>query len=310
MHHHRSQGSVGGAAFPSFEAVVATAIVFFWSSGFVVPRMFAPHADPITFVALRNAGAMLILALIALTLRSPWPQQWAERLGLMWAGALFQGFYLMALYWAIFCGLPVAIAALIAGLQPAFTAVFAAMLLGEKLSAGQTSGIALGLCGIGLVLSPKLMTTGAGTTLGLSLISLAGVAGGAYGSVYQKRFEHAGDDWTRAALFFVGAFLPPGALALVIDERPIEWTGGLIAVYLWSVVSLAIGGTMGLLYLIRKEQATRAAALLYLVPPISTLMAYMGFGERIVLVQVAGFLVVAAGVYLVQAQQGEVREET
>jgi drug/metabolite transporter (DMT)-like permease len=262
----------------------------------------------ITFVALRNGGAMLILTLVALALRSPWPQQWTERIGLMWAGALFQGFYLMALYWAIFHGLPVAIAALIAGLQPAFTAVFAAMLLGEKLSVGQTSGIALGLCGVGLVLSPKLTTNGAGTTLGLALMSLAGVAGGAYGSVYQKRFEHVGDDWSRTALLFVGAFLPAAVLALAMDERPIEWSGNLIAVYLWSVVPLAIGGTMGLLYLIRKGQAARAAALLYLVPPISALMAYVGFGERIVLMQVAGFAVVAAGV--VQAQQVEARKET
>jgi drug/metabolite transporter (DMT)-like permease len=78
MHHHRSQASATGAAFPSFEAIVAIAIVFFWSSGFIVPRMFAPYAEPTTFVALRNAGAMLILALVALVLHRPWPQQWTS----------------------------------------------------------------------------------------------------------------------------------------------------------------------------------------------------------------------------------------
>jgi drug/metabolite transporter (DMT)-like permease len=244
---------------------------------------------------------MLVLALIALTIRSSWPLHWADRLGLMWAGALQQGVYLMALYWAIFHGLPVAIAALIGGLQPALTAVFAASVLGEKITARQIAGMVIGLCGVGLVLSPKFAETNAANTLALALLGLAGVAAGAYGSVYQKRYVHLGDDWSRTALLFVGAVFPATVMAYALEGGPIEWTPNLVVVYAWSVLPLAIGGTMGLLYLMRKGQAARAASLLYLVPPISAFMAYVGFGERLRAIQVAGFAVAAIGVYLVQA---------
>src|SRR5262249_50734142 len=37
-----------------------------WASGFVVPRAFAPYAEPLTFVAVRNAGAAVVLVLAAL----------------------------------------------------------------------------------------------------------------------------------------------------------------------------------------------------------------------------------------------------
>jgi hypothetical protein len=51
----------------------------------------------------------------------------------------------------------------------------------------------------------------------------------------------------------------------------------MIAVCLWSVVALAVGATMGLLFLIERGQASRAASLIYLVPTTSALMAYAGF---------------------------------
>jgi len=56
---------------------------------------------------------------------------------------------------------------------------------------------------------------------------------------------------------------------------------------------------MALLYLIRKGQA-KAASLIYLVPPVSAVMAYLGFGEPVGWTLIAGFVVTALGVVLVQ----------
>jgi drug/metabolite transporter (DMT)-like permease len=79
----------------------------------------------------------------------------------------------------------------------------------------------------------------------------------------------------------------------------------MIAVYAWSVFALAVGATMSLLFLIDRGQAARAAALIYLVPPMSALMAYLAFGETVGTAQVAGFLISAAGVALVQLRKHE-----
>ena len=74
----------------------------------------------------------------------------------------------------------------------------------------------------------------------------------------------------------------------------------LIAVWMWSVFALAIGATMVLLYLIQKGEAAKAASLIYLVPPVSAVMAWLGFGEPIGWALIAGFAVTALGVWLVQ----------
>jgi drug/metabolite transporter (DMT)-like permease len=143
---------------PSQVSVVAIPVLFvlLWASGFVVPRVFGPYVEPITFIGARNGGAALVLVLVALALRCPWPQQRSEQLGLMWAGALLQGFFTMAVYWSIHRGLPVGIAALAGGLQPALTAMFAAWIVSERVSALQWIGIVLGFVGLVLVMTPKL----------------------------------------------------------------------------------------------------------------------------------------------------------
>jgi drug/metabolite transporter (DMT)-like permease len=292
-----------GSAGVSWQSLIPAAFVLCWASGFVVPRAFAPYIEPLTFVAIRNGAAAIVLVIIALALRSSWPAKWSDRAGLLWAGALLQGFSLMAVYWTIVHGLPVGVAALIGALQPALTAMLAAWLLGEALSRGQWGGIALGFAGVALVISPKLGTSEAHSSLGLGLLALAGVASMAYASLFQKRFEQVGDPWSRTALMFIGAAVPALIAAGRLERAHIEFAPALIAVWVWSVFALAIGATMALLFLIRKGQASRAASLIYLVPPVSALMAYVGFGEAINLLQIAGFAVAACGVALVQLKE-------
>jgi drug/metabolite transporter (DMT)-like permease len=276
--------------------------VLLWASGIVVPRAFAPYVGPLTFVAARNAGAAVVLVLVAAALRRPWPRSRADQVGLVWAGALLQGFFLMAAYWAIAEGLAVGIAALIAALQPALTAMLAAWMVGETVTRRQWIGIALGFGGVVMVISPKLETAGAHASVGLAVLFLAGVACAAYGSIYQKRFEQTGDPWTRTALIFIGATIPPVIGAGLFEGGHVIWAAPLVAVYAWSVFALAIGATMTLLYLIQKGQAAKAASLIYLVPPVSAAMAWLGFNEPIGWPLIAGFVVTALGVALVQGK--------
>jgi drug/metabolite transporter (DMT)-like permease len=285
----------------ALEYAVPVVFVLLWASGFVVPRAFAPYAEPFGFVAARNAGAAVALVLIALALRRPWPRTWADRLGLMWAGALLQGFFLMAGYWAIVGGLAVGVAALIGALQPALTALFAAVMMGEGLRGRQWLGLALGFAGVAVVISPKLASGEGHASLTLAFVFLAGIACAAYASVYQKRFDDAGDAWTRTALMFIGATIPAALGALLVEHGHVVITVPLVAVYLWSVFALAIGATMTLLYLIHKGAAAKAASLIYLVPPVSAVMAWLGFGEPIGWALIAGFAVTATGVWLVKS---------
>jgi len=285
-------------------ASIPVAFVLCWASGFVVPRAFERYSEPLTFVALRNAGALVLLAAIAL--RHPWPRRPADLLGLMWSGALLQGFSLCLMYGAVYHGLPAGIAALIGGLQPAITAVLGVTMLGETLAVLQWIGIAIGLAGVALVVSPKLADT-SGASFGLIAAAFAAVASIAYGSIHQKRYEHTGDAWTRTTVMFVGALIPAAIGAFALEHGEVTWHPVLIAVYLWSVVALAVGATMALLFLIQRGEAARASALIYLVPPVSATMAYLAFGETISAIQIAGFVVAAIGVALVQRKPAKFR---
>src|SRR5262249_15256747 len=100
---------------PRWRTVIGAGFVLCWASGFVVPRVLVPFAEPLTFVVLRNGGAALVLIAIALALRAEWPRTHANIAGLLWAGACLQGFALMGVYWAVYRGCAVSVAALIGG---------------------------------------------------------------------------------------------------------------------------------------------------------------------------------------------------
>ena len=155
-------------------ALIPFVFVLCWASGFVVPRAFQPYSEPLTFVALRSAGAFVLLALIAIG--HPWPRKLSDIAGLLWSGALLQGFSVALMYWSIYHGVPAGIAALIGGLQPAITAVLASGMLGEALGGAQWTGIVTGLAGVALVVSPKLHGGSSAGTIELMVLCFLGVA--------------------------------------------------------------------------------------------------------------------------------------
>jgi drug/metabolite transporter (DMT)-like permease len=172
------------------------------------------------------------------------------------------------------------------------------VLLGEELRALQWCGIAAGFAGLALGVLAKVVPSEASPVHVLA--ALGGVAALAFGSIYQKRFSEIGDAWSRTTWMFGGASLASSVAAEILEHGQTSWRPALMAIYTWSVLVLAVGATMGLLFLIEKGQASRAAALLNLVPPTSALMAYIAFGETIGLFELIGFAVSAGGVALVQ----------
>ena len=57
----RSQQTAARPKTPFGRIAIPVAFVLCWSSGFVVPRAFAPYSEPLTFTAMRNAAAAVVL---------------------------------------------------------------------------------------------------------------------------------------------------------------------------------------------------------------------------------------------------------
>jgi drug/metabolite transporter (DMT)-like permease len=255
-----------------------------------------PYAEPLTFLFARMGFVVLVLAaiVVAMGVKLPGPREvWH---GLV-AGFLVQTLYLGGVFVAISQGVPAGISALIPGLQPILTATLASRFLGERVTAVQWSGFALGLIGVLLVLNDRNVAM-SGTALGwvASVISLLGIT---LGTLYQKR--HGGAvDWRSGNLVqFAGSAVVFGIACYAIETRPIDWTPQFILALGWSVIVLSVL-TIALMYwLIRRIPASRVASLFYLVPAVTAVIAWLMFGETRNALAIAGMVLCAGGVFLV-----------
>lgn len=269
--------------------------VVVWATGFIVARLVAPHVEPLTFLLTRYALAIAVLALVAVVVRAAWPRTAAGwRDGLV-AGVLLHGGYLGCVFWSVKHGLPAGIAALIAGLQPLATGLLVRPLLGETVSVRRWAGIGAGFLGAGLVIAPKLGAAGSFSAAAL-LVCLAGMLSMTLGTIWQKRTGNTVDLRTNTVVQYLGAAAVTLPVALLTEEGRFDGSLELWVGLVWAVFGLSIGGIGLLLVLIRRGAVAGVAALLYLVPPVSAMMAFGLFGEALSPVQIAGMAVAALGV--------------
>ncbi|MBB3952104.1 DMT family transporter [Aureimonas jatrophae] len=277
--------------------------VLLWATGFVGARYAMPHAEPFTFLSMRYALALLVLALLAIgPFRRARPRGRALAHA-AFAGSLIHGVYLGGVFYAVRHGLPAGIVALAAGLQPLVTAVLAGPMLGERMSYRHGLGLAVGFLGVALVVSPKL-GTGSAVNAGTLLPAGVAVLAIAAGTVWQKRFVRGLDLRIGTAAQYVGALVPTLAVAFLTETMRVDWTGELVFALLWLTLVLSIGAVFLLLLMIERGAVSRVASLMYLVPGVTAVMAYLLFGEALNGVQILGMALAAGGTAAATATVG------
>jgi len=282
--------------FDKFAARAAPAVfVLLWSTGFIGTKYVLHNAEPLTYLAIRMAVVVGIMVLIAAIARPKWPDLTGVGHSIV-AGLLVHGFYLGGTAVAISLSIPAGLSALMPGLQPILTSTIANRWLGERVSPLQWIGLLLGFGGVVLILHDRPLTGQAGWGWLASVVSLISIT---LGTLYQRRFC-GGIDWRAGnlvqylavtALFTAGAFL--------FETREVHWTAEFVLSVAWLAVVLSIG-SIGLLYwLIRRSAATSVASLFYLVPAVTSAMAYVLFGEKLDGIALAGMAACAAAVFVV-----------
>src|SRR5712672_4111496 len=145
-----------------------------WSTGFVATKYVLHNAEPLTYLAIRMAVVVGLMAIIVAIARPKWP----DRIGIAHsavAGILVHGFYLGGTAIAIAHSIPAGLSALIPGLQPILTSTIANRWLGERVTAVQWGGLLIGLAGVALILHDRPMGGQAGwgwLASGVSLVSI------------------------------------------------------------------------------------------------------------------------------------------
>lgn len=269
--------------------------VFLWSTGFVVTKYALASAEPLTYLALRMAIVVVILAAVVAIFRPKMPNLMGVVHSAV-AGLLVHGFYLGGTAIAIYHSVPVGLSALIPGLQPILTSTLASRWLGERVTPVQWAGLVLGLTGVLLVLHNRQISGAVGWgwfATGIALLSIT------FGALYQKRYCTQ-IDWRSGNLVqFIAVTLLFSAGAFLFEDRTVHWNGEFVAALLWLSIVLSIGSIGVLYWLLRRSAATQVASLFYLVPAVTALMAYVLFDERLEWIAIVGIVACAAAVLLV-----------
>ncbi len=270
--------------------------VILWSTGFIGGKYGMPYAEPFTFLLWRFGFVTLLLMAVALVMRAPWPASPIQAAHIAVAGVMLNAIYIGGVFSAIYQGVPSGIVSLIVGLQPLFTAVVAGRLLGERVSGRQWLGFGLGLVGVLLVLLDKI-SFAAGNPLGVS-VSILALFGITAGTLYQKRYCTSMDMRTGGVIQFGASTLVMAFAAPMCETMLVRWTADFLFAMAWLVLVLSLGAISLLHVLIRRGEATRVASLFYLVPPVTSLLAYLVFEERLGISALAGMFVTVTGVAL------------
>lgn len=278
------------------QSLVAPLFVVLWATGFIGAKLGLPHAEPMTFLAIRfGTVAVLMAAWVWFSgARGLTARQWRDQILI---GLLVHFFYLGGVFVGIDMGVEAGMSSLVVGLQPIGMAIVAYLLLGDRLVGVQWLGMVLGIAGVVVVISRKL-GAGVGDPAGMAFCLVA-LLGAVFGTILQKRLS--GDTPQRAAFAvqFGAAAVACGLGALIFEERVVEWAPELIIAMTWSIFVLSFGGVTLLYLLIRRGAASNVASLFFMVPPVTALMAWPLFGEVMGWPEIGGLVLTAIGVLLV-----------
>jgi drug/metabolite transporter (DMT)-like permease len=272
-----------------------------WSFAFVAGKIGVTYCPPLILLAARFSLAGFLILGAAVLRRGSRQPLWQLSLRDTWAFALI-GVANNALYLGLgYTGLQTVSAGLgglIVSANPVFTAILAALLLGEQLTWRKMAGLFLGIVGVSFIVWHRI-SVGTDSLHGI-LFTLASLGSIVAGTILFKVLAPKGSLWLGNGVqnLVAGVVLLPFAFTLA-DAGDIVPN-----VKLWGAFAfLTLGGSI-LAYvlwfhLLKVCGATAASAYHFLMPPLGMLFAWAVLGEHVEIRDLLGIVPVALGIYLV-----------
>lgn len=269
------------------------AVVVMWASTFSLFKVAWHDIDPVAFTAVRFA-AMVGFSLVLLALARNRVRPRREDLPWLLASGL-AGFFVYQMGFVLGLDRTTAVAsAILISTHPIFSVLFAWILGRERPSAGQVAGVVVGFLGVAVFL--RVWDAVAAAKVG-DLLSLGAAAGfGAYGVINQSLHPRYPSRELMAYGLATGGVL----VALVGIPAVVRQDWGSVSGSSWLILLYAIVGPVYLAYAlwnwaIKRRGIARTVAYGFLVPVVAAAMAVVGLGEHLRAEQVAGALLVVAG---------------
>lgn len=286
---------------PLFAAIALPLMVgvflMLWSSAFSVAKLAIVDCPPLLLLAARFLLASVVMFGIAAISRVRWTLSRRDTLLFALLGIANQAIYLGVGYVAL-RDISAGLSVLIFSANPIVTAVFAALVLGERMTWSKAAGLVLGIAGVAFIVQSRL-SVGSDHLRGilLTVVSLLSFVGG---TILFKRYAPKDGLWIGNGVqsLAAGIALLPFSLATesIGDIVP---TWRLLVCFAFLVVLVSVFAYLLWFKILTLSGATAASSYYFLLPPLGILFGWLLLGEHVALSDLIGIIPVVLGIYLV-----------
>ena len=268
-----------------------------WSFAFVAGKIGVTYCPPLILLAARFSLAGVLILGISAARRESWWLSWRDTLVFAILGIANNALYLGLGYTGLQT-VSAGLGGLIVSANPVFTAMLAALLLGEQLTWRKVAGLLLGILGVSFIVWHR-MSVGTDSLHGI-MFTLASLASIVVGTILFKLLAPKGSLWIGNGVqnLAAGVVLLPVAFTLS-DVGDIVPNMHLLGAFAFLTLGGSILAYLLWFHLLKLCGATAASAYHFLMPPLGMLFAWIVLGEHVETRDLLGIVPVALGIYLV-----------
>ena len=269
--------------------------ILLWSSAFITTKPIVDNSDPFSALAFRFFFVAVGFYFFSLFLKNSILVNRNNLIESVFSGVLFHGVYLGGVFYSISIGMPTGIAALIVTLQPILTNLLSGPILNEKVTFKQWTGAFLGFVGaalvLGLDLGEEIPTFGLIATI-IALIAIT------TSTIWQKKLSNNLPLSVSNFYQAIGGCLFHLLIVIFFTKAFIDFNITFFIAMSHQIFLVSFGAFTILMFLIKKNSASKTVSIFFLIPATSALMAWFFLEESLTVTDLIGFLIASIGVYI------------
>jgi drug/metabolite transporter (DMT)-like permease len=269
--------------------------IILWSSAFITTKPIVDNSDPFSALAFRFFFVALGFYLFSIYSKYSINISKRNLIESLLSGVLFHGLYLGGVFYSISIGMPTGIAALIVTLQPILTNAMSGPILNEKVTTKQWIGVLLGFLGAALVLGFDVGTDIPLLGLIATIVALISIT---TSTIWQKKLSNNLPLPVSNFYQAIGGCLFHILIIIFFIEPYIDFTKTFIIAMSHQIFLVSFGAFTILMFLIKKNSASKTVSIFFLIPATSAFMAWLFLNENLTHLDLVGFLITTVGVYI------------
>ena len=280
---------------PEMVRIFPLIFILLWSSAFITTKPIIDNSDPFTALAFRFFFVAFGFYLYSIYSKHSIFVKRNNLVEAVFSGVLFHGLYLGGVFYSISIGMPAGIAALIVTLQPILTNILSGPILGEDVTLKQWIGVLLGFIGATLVLGFDIGSGIPFYGLVATIISLLSITSS---TIWQKKLSNKLPLSVSNFYQAIGGCLFHILIIIFFVDPYINFNETFLIAMSHQIFLVSFGAFTILMFLIKKNSASKTVSIFFLIPPISAMMAWFFLNENLTNVDLYGFFIATVGVYI------------